>query len=551
MEADGIHSRRTFLKATGATVATVSVAGCTGSPNDSSTDDGDGPSGTLTYSRGSGNSTLDLHVTTSGEDIKATNQIYDKLIDFKPGQNQITGSLATEYDLNGTTASFTLREGVTFHNGDEFTAQDFEATYRRLADPEYEYYIGEENVSDYANIAFGQVESVTVVGDYELNIESAKEYAPFFRNMAIFAGGVFPKLEIEGETDFSTNAVGTGPFKLDEYQENGRRIRLVANEDYWGDEPNVEQVIFDTTDENTTRVSQLINEEADIIDGVDTEGISRIEGEDSVSLKKKVGLNVGYLALNMERFEAFREKKVRQAMNYAVNTKVIVEEIFSGLATQSSQPIPESVMGYNGDLDPYSHDPEQAQTLLEEAGYGDGFDLELAVFKNPRPYIPSPIQAAEQVQSDLSEVGINAEINQMSWDPYLEYTQTGKHDACFLGWNTDNGDPDNFYYSLLHPAVESPDGQDWVSFDTEGFQTTNASAWANEEFMSSVEEARTTTDSVQKREELYKQLGQLTHDEAPWVFLDHANVLRGVSDGVSGYDVAAVGGPFLHTVSVE
>lgn len=551
MEADGIHSRRTFLKATGATVATVSVAGCTGSPKDNSTSDGSGPSGTLTYSRGAGNTTLDIHVTTSGEDVKVTNQIYDKLIDFKPGQNQITGSLAKNYDLNGTTASFTLREGVKFHNGDEFTAQDFKATYRRLADPKYEYYIGKKNVSAYANIAFGQIKSVTVAGDYELNIESTEKFAPFFRNMAIFAGGVLPKSEIESETDFSTNAIGTGPFKLDKYQNSGRRIRLVANENYWGDGPKVKQVIFNANGENSTRVSQLLGNETDIIDGIGSEGISRIKNNNGVSLKKKTGLNVGYLALNMERVKPFRKKKVRQAMNHAINTKVIVNEIFSGLATQSSQPIPEAVMGYNENIDPYPHDFKKARTLLQEAGYGDGFDIELASFKNPRPYIPSPLQAAEQIRSDLTQVGINAEINQMSWDPYLEYTQTGKHDACLLGWNSDNGDPDNFYYPLLHPAVESPDGKDWVSFNTDGFQTTNASAWANQKFMSMVEEARTTTGGVQKREQLYKELGTLTHDEAPWVFLDHAKVLRGVSNRVSGYDVAAVGGPFLHTVSVE
>ncbi len=101
-------------------------------------------------------------------------------------------------------------------------------------------------------------------------------------------------------------------------------------------------------------------------------------------------------------------------------------------------------------------------------------------------------------------------INQQAFDPFLDYTATGKHDACFLGWMTDNADPDNFYYALLHPGVsidEVPDGQDWVSFDTENFNTLNVAGWANTDFMKLVEDAQATYDNAARKKK-YKQAGE-------------------------------------------
>ncbi len=145
------------------------------------------------------------------------------------------------------------------------------------------------------------------------------------------------------------------------------------------------------------------------------------------------------------------------------------------------------------------------------------------------------------------------EINQQSFSPFLEYTAQGRHDACFLGWYTDNADPDNFAYVLLHPQVEESElteGQDWVSFDAEGYNTSNRSAWANQDYMDLVEEAQqTTTES--DRVDLYNEAMQIAHDEAPWVYLDYAEELRGVADRVSGFQIAAISGPYLNLVSLE
>jgi peptide/nickel transport system substrate-binding protein len=265
------------------------------------------------------------------------------------------------------------------------------------------------------------------------------------------------------------------------------------------------------------------------------------------------GINVGYLAMNMARREEFRDRRVRRAFNYAVDTQALARSVYGGLAVRANQPVPENMAGYNDSLEMYERDVERAQSLLEEAGYGDGFEIEIATFRNPRTYNPSPSQAAQLVKSNLEEVGISATINTQEFNAFIDYTNSGKHDVCFLGWMTDNADPDNFFNALLMPGVDAgeiPDGQDWISFDTEGFNTLNVAAWANRDYVQLVNEGKTTYEEGERTQK-YEQASKIAHDEAPWVFLDHAKELRGVHSRVSGFTIAPISGPFLNRVSVE
>ncbi|WP_135823284.1 ABC transporter substrate-binding protein [Halorussus ruber] len=545
-------SRRSLLKAAGGAAASASVAGYLETDTEEAQQQG---GGTLTFARGNDSGTLDPQNTTSGEDVKVTNQIYDRLIEFRPGTSELIAGLATEWNLEGQQTTVTLREGVTFHNGDEFTADDFIATYRRFTDSNYEYYPGDDYVSSYGPFTLGNwVDSIEKNGDYEMTIQLQQRYAPFLRNLAMFASSVLSEQAIqERGTDLSTNPMGTGPFVFENWDQGNQRIRLSANDDYWGEGPNVDEVVFTAVGSNTTRAQTLVSGGADIIDGLGAQSAQIVEGAQQAELLETEGINIGYMAFNMARVEAFRDKRVRQAISYAINTEAIVNTIYRGIAVQASQPIPSNLFGYNEELDPYPHDPEQAQQLLNDAGYGDGFTFELATFQNPRAYNPSPIQAAQTVKSNLSEVGITVNINQQPFNPFLNYTSTGKHDACFLGWMTDNADPDNFYYALLHPGVSQdqvPQGQDWVSWDTEGFNTLDVAAWANTEFMDVTEQAQRTYNQ-QERADLYKQAAQIAHEEAPWVFIDHAKELRGVGNNVQNFVVAPIGGPFLKQVSLS
>ncbi|MEZ3116158.1 ABC transporter substrate-binding protein [Halobaculum sp. MBLA0147] len=555
-------SRRSFLKTAGGAAATATVAataGCTGGDTGGSGGGGD-VSGTLVYARGDHPTNYDPQQTTSGEVAKVTNQVFDPLIRFKAGTGgELGDSLATDYSLEGTTATLTLREGVTFHDGSEFTAADAKATIRRFTESGYEYYLGDENRSGYGPFTFGSwVDSIDASDDYELTIELTQQYAPFLRNLAMFAAVILSKDQIESldsQPDLGTDPVGTGPFQFETLDNENNRVELTANTDYFGDGPNVETVVFKEITKNSTRAADVVNGDSHITDNLDSQSFKQIQDADTASLVEKNGINVGYMAFNMGRREEFRNKQVRQAISYAVNTQAIVEDIYQGFASEADQPLPPDVMGHNEDIEPYPTDKEEAQSLLDEAGV-EPFEFELATFSNPRGYNPSPISTANQVKSDLEEIGFTVNINQFStFSSYLDYTDQGKHDACFLGWYTDNADPDNFMYVLLDPKVEMdavPDGQDWVSRDTEGYSTLNAAGWANTEYMQKVREAQSTYDT-ETRKQLYQEASQIAHDEAPWLFLDYAQTLRGIHQSVNAdsFTVSSVGGPYLEQVELE
>ena len=541
---DSQISRRNFLKAAGgATVAatTSSIAGCLGG--------GGGGGGTLRYGRSAHSATLDPQNTTSGEVAKVTNQAYEGLIGFQPGEAALTESLATDWSMDGESVSLTLREDVTFHDDTDFTADDFVATYRRFVDDSYEYHF--EDSSAYGPFTLGNwIESAEASSDHELNITLTQPYAPFLRNLAMFAAVVMSQDAIESETDFNTEMVGTGPFELSELDNANNRIQLTSYGDYWGDGPNVDEVLFLTRGQNSTRAQALVEEELEIIDGLDPDTIEQINGSDTAEARSAQGINIGYMVFNMSRVEAFRDKNVRQAISYAINTKDIVDNIYSGIAEQADQPVPPALFGHNDDLSPRGQDLEQAQSLLEEAGYGDGFSFELTTFQNARGYNPAPIPTAEAIRTNLGEIGIDVTIDDRPFSDYLTYTGEGRHDASLSGWYTDNADPDNFCYVLLHPQVESPSGQDWVDWSTEGFNTSNRAAWANKEYMDLIEQAQRTANQSE-RADLYHQAAEIAHEEAPWVYIDYADAVRGVSNRVSNYTISAIGGPHLDLVEVE
>ncbi len=204
--------------------------------------------------------------------------MYDTLIAFKPGKTSLTEGLATNWNVDGKTVTLDLRKNVKFHNGEDFTADDFVATYRRFVDESYEYYPGKKYASSYGPYTLGVVKNVEAASDHKLKINLEKKYAPFLPNLAMFVSAVHSKKAIEEKgKKLKSDPVGTGPFKLKNWDTSNNRVRLEKNADYWGDGPKVDEVVFTVVGSNTSRAQTLDSGDAHIIDGLGAQSSQQVE----------------------------------------------------------------------------------------------------------------------------------------------------------------------------------------------------------------------------------------------------------------------------------
>ncbi len=330
--------------------------------------------------------------------------------------------------------------------------------------------------------------------------------APFLKNLAMTAFSISSPAAIEKfGAKYIENPVGTGPFKFESWKRNDT-ITVVKNEEYWKDGlPKLDKIIFKVITDNSARLNALVKGEVDLMDGLNPSDVAKVEADSNLQIFERPSMNIGYLGFNVEK-EPFDNKKVRQAINHAINKQAILDNFYEGTAEPAKNPIPPSVNGYNDDIEDYEFDLDKAQKLLEEAGLKDGFKMDLWAMPVPRPYMPNGQKVAEAIQADLEKIGIEVNIVSMEWATYLEKTRDGEAPMFMLGWTGDNGDADNFLYALL---------------DKDSIGSNNYSRYANEDVHKLLIEAQTETDE-DKRNELYKEALEIIHDDAPWVPIAHS-----------------------------
>ena len=234
------------------------------------------------------------------------------------------------------------------------------------------------------------------------------------------------------------------------------------------------------------------------------------------------GLNIGYLHFNTEK-KPFDNQKVRQALNHAINKDAIISSVYQGSGEKAKNPIPPTMWSYNDAVKDYDYSPEKAKALLAEAGFPNGFDTEIWAMPVSRPYNPNARRMAELIQEDWKKVGVNAKIVSYEWGEYLKRLRNGEDPTGMMGWNGDNGDPDNFLNTLLSCAAVK--------------QGSNSSKFCNAEFDKLVTEAAQITDH-EKRVELYKQAQVLFKEQAPWVTIAHSTTYFPVRKEVTGYTIS-------------
>jgi peptide/nickel transport system substrate-binding protein len=489
---------------------------------------------TLVYGRGGDSVSLDPISTTEGETFKVTENIFETLVSFGEQDTTINPGLAESWTVtdDGLNYEFKLRQGVKFHDGTDFNADAVVFNFNRWMNGDEEQFPYYTMFGGYKADEGHVIQEVTAVDANTVKFVLKRPQAPFLKNLAMspFAISSPAAVEQHGEA-YRANPVGTGPFKFVEWKENDT-ITLEKNTEYWQEGlPKLNKVIFRVIPENTARLNALVNGEIDVMDGLNNSDEATVLANEDLQVIERPSMNVGYIGLTTTR-KPFDNKLVRQAINHAIDKQSIIDAFYGGKAQPAVNPMPPAISGYNDAIEPYSYDLEKAKALLAEAGYADGFTMDLWAMPVARPYMPEAMKVAEVIQASLAEIGVTANIQSVDWATYLDQAKNGEYDAFMLGWTGDNGDADNFLYTLL---------------DKDSIGSNNSAMYSSDELHEILIQAQTEVDE-DVRNELYKKAQEIIHEDAPWVPLVHSIPLLAAGKDVVNYKPHPTGSETLINV---
>jgi peptide/nickel transport system substrate-binding protein len=476
---------------------------------------------TLVYGRGGDSVSLDPITTTEGETFKVTINIFETLLNYGEQDTTIHPGLAEKWEVSddGLTYTFNLRQGVKFHDGTDFNADAVIYNFDRWMNGDAEKFPYYTMFGGFKADEGHVIKEIKALDEHTVQFILKRPQAPFLKNLAMSMFGIASPTALEkfGD-DFRSNPVGTGPFKFVEWKPNDR-IVIEKNPEYWDKElPKLNKIIFRVIPENTARLNALANGEIDVMDGLNNSDEATVLANDQLQIIERPSMNVGYLGLTTTR-KPFDNKLVRQAINHAIDKQTIIDAFYGGKALPAKNPMPPSIEGYNDAIEEYPYDLEKAKALLKEAGYEDGFEIDLWAMPVARPYMPEAQKVAEVIQESLSQINVKANIQSVDWATYLDMATDGEFDMFMLGWTGDNGDPDNFLYTLL---------------DKDSIGSNNNAQYSNDELHDILIEAQTVADQ-EKRNELYKKAQEIIHEDAPWVPLVHSTPLLAAAKDVANY----------------
>lgn len=480
--------------------AALAVAGCAGDPVDVD-DNGDDIPGALVVAISSEPDNLDVHVSTASPTFLIMENVYDTLVEpaadlsFQP-------ALATDWEVSEDqlTWTFTLRDDVTWHNGREFTADDVVASFDRLMDDQVA-----------ANAwRFDSVDEVAATGDHEVEFTLNRPTPNLLANVGGFKGMAIMPPELFEDGDPATEAIGTGPFSFVSYTP-GDRVVLEANPDYWGEGPNVDEVVFRFMSESTVALTNLRTGDVHITNNVPPQDIDSLQDDPEVEIGTTGSNDYWYFTCNFDR-EPFDNIDVRRALSFAIDREQVAQAAFFDAAVPAQSAMPPGNF-WATDHAPFSYDPGQAQDLLDGAGVAD-LTVDLMVTDE----FPHTIQAAQVIESQWADVGINAELRPLDFASWLDEQGEGNFDCFLLGW-LNNLDGEYAYFAQHHSEG--------------GF---NFQGYANTGVDDLLDQARETVDENERRD-LYLAAAQTIIDEVSYAYLYIPEIVLAQRPQVEGLEV--------------
>ena len=473
--------------------------------NETATDENATLKDTLIWAQSADVFSFDPNIGKETVAIQVTGNIYDTLFTIDTEGN-IIPMLATEWTQDDeVTYTIKLREGVTFHDGSPFTAEDAAYSIMRAVESPAVNYIAKF------------VDHVDIVDDHTIKLVTVEPYAPAIRNLTHPGMGITCKAyaEANGEDILKTAPMGTGPFKFIEWKQ-GDSVTLERFDDYWAGPAPMKTLIMRVIPEAAQRTIALETGEVDIAYDISPNDVSRLNETDGVSVVTKASLMCYYIGMNFQN-EYLGNQKVREAIRLAIDVEPMIDAILYGGAQLATTVLAPACFGFVEDAPVIQADVEKAKALMAEAGYADGFDLTITVNEEQ-----TRVEMCNVIQSQLKEIGINLKIDVVEQSTYVDIVGRGDHELCFQNWTTSTADADYTYYPLYHSTC-------WGSQGGRAFGEIPG-------IDAIVEQAKGETDP-DKRIELYAQAEALVQEYSvnrPLVWTDLAVGLR---DTVEGFEL--------------
>jgi peptide/nickel transport system substrate-binding protein len=468
----------------------------------------EGPQGSLTIAISTFPNALDLPIAAERQASITSWHLYNSLV-WIDDEGRVVPDLAESWEISedGTEYTFTLREGVTFHNGEPFTADSVVFSWERGSQPEMQW-------SDKWLLA----QSVEKVDDFTVKVTTEGPQPLLLRQVADNWALVPPNyIEEVGEEGFAEHPVGTGPFQFVEWSK-GDRIIFEANPNYWEEGvPKVQEVIIRPIPESATRVAAIQTGEVDIVGRLSSEEATSLLGVPDVKVVRYPVDRVYYIAFNNLTTgvgQPTEDPLVRQAMNYAVDIDAIIDALFDGFGRPSTGYVTPANWGYDTEIEPFGYDPDKARELLAEAGFPDGFQMEFAC---PAGAYTNFEQVCEAIQGYLTDVGIETDLELMESGQYWDLEANKELPPLFGdSWSESTGE--------ALPRLNGALGGFDASF----------SAWSDPEIDRLLAAISITVDD-DARADLYVELQRYMQANPPFIYLYEPVTFEAINPKVQEY----------------
>jgi peptide/nickel transport system substrate-binding protein len=479
------------------------------------------PDGVLVVGQVAEPKSLDPGAVTALNDFRILVNLYDGLVRYRPGTLEIAPALATSWKVSddGRTYTFTLRDGVTFHDGTPFDAEAVKFTFDRMLDPDHARH--DTGPFPLAHFFFGHVQSVTAVAAHTVRFRLDEPFAPFLSNLAYPTALIVSPAAVEKHgADFGRHPVGTGAFRFGRWDAN-RRVVVERNDDYWDGAPKLDAVVFRPLTDPNTRATEMLAGGLDLMLEVPPDQMATFRDRAGFRLHTAPGPHLWFLILNT-REGPFADVRVRRAVHHAIDKKALVDQLLQGTAAVATGVIPAAfAWAHDPGLTPYAYDPDKARALIREAGK-EGAKVTFAVAEGGSGML-DPVPMGTAIQADLAQVGLDVTIRTYEWNTYLRRVNgglSGTADMAEMAWMTN--DPDTLPYLALRSDAKPEKG---------GF---NSGDYANPEVDRLLEKARRATDRAE-RGRLYREVERIVHDDAPWVVVASGRQTAVTTDRVTGF----------------